>query len=346
MQVNDRLCISIQRFIEKTHITMNRRSILLLSLISCGLATNAAAQNPPNYPNKTVTLIVPYAAGGLTDVLARVLTPRLADKWGQSVLVENRAGGGTTIGTAVAAKAPGDGHTLLMTAFGFIGNQIMMPNLPYDPKALTPLFMVADSPSVLYVRASLPVNNLAELIAYGKANPGKLTFASSGNASSPHIAAEQFADMTGLQIVHVPYRGNGPAINDLLGGQVDALFDSPATMSHVATGKLKVLGHGYDQPNPRLPKVPAISQAGIPSLSQFMAGGWFGIFIPTSTPENIQQKIYADMKTVVENKDVREALMRTGVDVRSMTRAEFATYLQGELTRWGPVIRSRNIRPD
>lgn len=325
---------------------MKRRNLLLLSILSSGLIPKAFAQNQPIFPTKPVTLVVPYVAGGLTDVLARVLAPRLTEKWNQTVIVENRAGGGTTIGTAAVARAPGDGHTLLMTAFGFIGNQIMMPNLPYDPKALTPLFMVADSPSVLYVRANLPVNNLAELIAYGKANPGKLTFASSGNASSPHIAAEQFADMAGLQIVHVPYRGNGPAINDLLGGQVDALFDSPATMSHVATGKLKVLGHGYDQPNPRLPKVPAISQAGIPALSQFMAGGWFGIFIPTSTPENIQQKIFNDMKTVVDNKEVREALMRTGVDVRSMTRAEFATYLQGELTRWGPVIRSRNIRPD
>ena len=325
---------------------MKRRNLLLLSILSSGLIPKAFAQISTTFPTKPVTLVVPYVAGGLTDVLARVLAPRLTEKWNQTVIVENRAGGGTTIGTAAVARAPGDGHTLLMTAFGFIGNQIMMPNLPYDPKALTPLFMVADSPSVLYVRANLPVNNLAELIAYGKANPGKLTFASSGNASSPHIAAEQFADMAGLQIVHVPYRGNGPAINDLLGGQVDALFDSPATMSHVATGKLKVLGHGYDQPNPRLPKVPAISQAGIPALSQFMAGGWFGIFIPTSTPENIQQKIFNDMKTVVDNKEVREALMRTGVDVRSMTRAEFATYLQGELTRWGPVIRSRNIRPD
>ena len=325
---------------------MKRRNLLLLSIVSSGLIPIAYAQIQPIFPTKSVSLVVPYVAGGLTDVLARVLAPRLTEKWNQTVLVENRAGGGTTIGTAAVARAPGDGHTLLMTAFGFIGNQIMMPNLPYDPKALTPLFMVADSPSVLYVKANLPVNNLAEFIAYGKANPGKLTFASSGNASSPHIAAEQFADMAGLQIVHVPYRGNGPAINDLLGGQVDALFDSPATMSHVATGKLKVLGHGYDQPNPRLPKVPAISQAGIPALSQFMAGGWFGIFIPTSTPENIQQKIFNDMKTVLDNKEVREALMRTGVDVRSMTRAEFATYLQGELTRWGPVIRSRNIRPD
>lgn len=325
---------------------MKRRNLLLLSIVSSGLIPKAYAQIQPTFPSKSVSLVVPYVAGGLTDVLARVLAPRLTEKWNQTVIVENRAGGGTTIGTAAVARAPGDGHTLLMTAFGFIGNQIMMPNLPYDPKALTPLFMVADSPSVLYVRANLPVNNLAELIAYGKANPGKLTFASSGNASSPHIAAEQFADMAGLQIVHVPYRGNGPAINDLLGGQVDALFDSPATMSHVATGKLKVFGHGYDQPNPRLPKVPAISQAGIPALSQFMAGGWFGIFIPTSTPENIQQKIFNDMKAVMDNKEVREALLRTGVDVRSMTRAEFATYLQGELTRWGPVIRSRNIRPD
>mgnify|MGYP000148987956 CR=1 FL=1 len=325
---------------------MKRRNLLLLSIVSSGLIPIAYAQIQPTFPTKSVSLVVPYVAGGLTDVLARVLAPRLTEKWNQTVLVENRAGGGTTIGTAAVARAPGDGHTLLMTAFGFIGNQIMMPNLPYDPKALTPLFMVADSPSVLYVKANLPVNNLAEFIAYGKANPGKLTFASSGNASSPHIAAEQFADMAGLQIVHVPYRGNGPAINDLLGGQVDALFDSPATMSHVATGKLKVLGHGYDQPNPRLPKVPAISQAGIPALSQFMAGGWFGIFIPTSTPENIQQKIFNDMKTVVDIKEVREALMRTGVDVRSMTRTEFANYLQSELTRWGPLIRSRNIRLD
>lgn len=323
---------------------MNRFILLLLCLLSAGYS--AQAQTPAHFPSKTVTLVVPYVAGGLTDVLARVLAPRLAEKWGQSVVVDNRAGGGTTIGTAAVARAPADGHTLLMTAFGYIGNQIMVPNLPYDPKALAPLAMVADSPSVLYVRASLPVNTLAEFIAYGKAHPGKLTFASSGNASSPHIAAEQFADMAGLQIVHIPYRGNGPAINDLLGGQVDALFDSPATMAHVASGKLKVLGHGYDRPNARLPKVPAISQAGIPALGPFMAGGWFGIFIPSATPEAIQQRVYSDIRSVLDSREVREALGRTGVDARPMARAEFATFLQSELDRWGPVIRSRNIRPD
>ncbi len=325
---------------------MNKRTLLsALSVLSaaCLFSTAALAQA---FPTKPVTLVVPYTAGGLTDVLARIVAPKLAEKWGQNVVVENRAGGGTTIGTGYVARAPGDGHTLLMTAFGLIGNQIMVPNLPYDPKALSPLAMVSDSPSVLYVRASLPANNLAELIAYGKANPGKLTFASSGNASSPHIAAEQFADMAGIQIVHVPYKGNGPAINDLLGGQVDALFDSPATMAHVATGKLKVLGHGYSAPNPRMPGVPPVNKAGIPSLAKFEAGGWFGIFIPTATPEALQTRMYQDIRSVLEKPEVREAIGRTGTDPRLMTRAEMAAYLQSELERWTPVIRSRNIKPD
>jgi tripartite-type tricarboxylate transporter receptor subunit TctC len=322
---------------------MQRRQLLTALTLAAFAMVPAHAQT---FPSKPVTIVVPYVAGGLTDVVARVIAPRLAERWGQNVVVENRAGGGTTIGTAHVARAPADGHTLLMTAFGYIGNQIMLPSLPYDPKALAPLAMVSDSPSVLYVRASLPVNSLAELIAYGKANPGKLTFASSGNASSPHIAAEQFADMTGVQIVHVPYKGNGPAINDLLGGQVDALFDSPATMAHVTTGKLKVLGHGYSAPNARMPQVPPINKAGIAALAQFEAGGWFGLFIPSATPETLQQRIHQDIRAVLENRDVREAIARTGTDPRLMTRSEMAAYLQSEIERWRPVIRSRNIKPD
>ena len=321
-----------------------QRRLLLAGLAAATVFTSAAQAQ--TFPNRPVTLVVPYAAGGLTDVIARVIAPRLAERWGQSVVVENRAGGGTTIGTAHVARAAGDGHTLLLTAFGYIGNQIMLPTLPYDLKALAPLAMVSDSPSVLYVRASLPVNSLAELIAYGRANPGKLTFASSGNASSPHIAAEQFADMAGLQIVHIPYKGNGPAINDLLGGQVDALFDSPATMTHVVTGKLKVLGHGYSAPNPRMPQVPPINKAGIPALARFEAGGWFGLFIPSATPEALQQRIHQDIRAVMDIREVTEAISRTGTDPRPMSRAEMGAYLQSELERWGPVIRSRNIKPD
>lgn len=327
---------------------LNRRQFTLagLSIASSATLAPAWAQVAEGFPSRPVTVIVPYVAGGLTDIIGRLLAQRLADKWGKNVLIDNRPGGGTTIGTGMAARAPGDGHTLLLTAFGYIGNQLMLPNLPYDVKALTPLAMTSDSPSVLYVSSRLPVNSIAELVAYGKANPGKLTFASSGNGSSPHIAAEMFAGMAGIEIVHVPYRGNGPAINDLVGGQVDALFDSPATMAHVATGKLKVLGHGYTSPNPRLPGVVPISKAGVPALSQFEAGGWFGFFIPSSTPEALQQRIHNDIRSVLELRDTQEALAKTGVDPRVMSRPEFTAYLQREMDRWGPVIRSRNIRPD
>lgn len=327
---------------------LNRRDFTLagLSLASLGATAPAWSQAADTFPSRPVTIIIPYSAGGLTDIIGRTLSQRLADKWGKPVIVENRPGGGTTIGTGQAARAPGDGYTLLLTAFGYIGNQLMLPQLPYDAKALTPLAMTSDSPSVLYVSARLPVNSIAELVAYGKANPGKLTFASSGNGSSPHIASEMFAGMAGIEIIHVPYRGNGPAINDLVGGQVDALFDSPATMAHVATGKLKVLGHGYANPNPRLPGVPPISKADVPALAPFEAGGWFGFFMPSSTPEALQQRIHNDIRAVLELRETQEALSKTGVDPRVMTRPEFAAYLQREMDRWGPVIRSRNIRPD
>jgi len=330
-------------------MVMNRRQFALAGLLvaASAVAVPAWSQSAEAaFPAKPVTLVVPYAAGGLTDILGRIVAPRLADKWGKNVLVDNKPGGGTTIGTGLVARAPGDGHTLLLTAFGYIGNQLMLPQLPYDAKALVPLANMASSPSVLYVSAKLPVSNLAEFVAYGKAHPGKLTFASSGNASSPHIAAEQFAGMAGIQMVHVPYRGNGPAINDLLGGQVDALFDSPATMAHVASGKLKVLGHGYRGAHSRLPGVPAIAEAGLPSLAQFEAGGWFGFFIPSATPDALQQRIQNDIRAVLDEPATREAIAKTGVDPQPMNRSEFAAYLQRELERWGPVIRSRNIRPD
>jgi len=326
-------------------MVMKRRQFMLAA--AAGVAAPAWAQSADvAFPAKPVTVVVPYAAGGLTDILGRIVAPRLAEKWGKNVLVDNKPGGGTTIGTGLVARAPGDGHTLLLTAFGYIGNQLMLPQLPYDAKALVPLANMASSPSVLYVSAKLPVNNLAEFVAYGKAHPGKLTFASSGNASSPHIAAEQFAGMAGIQMVHVPYRGNGPAINDLLGGQVDALFDSPATMAHVASGKLKVLGHGYRGAHSRLPGVPAIAEAGLPALAQFEAGGWFGFFIPSATPDALQQRIQNDIRAVLDEPATREAIAKTGVDPQPMNRSEFATFLQRELERWGPVIRSRNIRPD
>ena len=306
----------------------------------------AGAQTAQSFPTKPVQIIVPYAAGGLTDILARAVALRLADKWKQPVVVDNRPGAGTVIGTAAAARAPGDGYTLLITAFGYTANQVLVPNLPYSPQALTPLAMLGDSYSYLYVNATVPANNVPELIAYAKANPGKLTFASSGNGSSPHIAAEMFAWRTGIDMIHVPYKGNGPAINDLVGGQVNALFDSAATMSFVNSGKLKLLGIGSPKPVARAPGVVPISKSGVPALADFTAGGWFGMFLPSSTPTDLQKKIYADVNAVLETKDVQDAIYKTGVEPLLMSQAEFAAYLKKDLDTWGPVIRERKIRLD
>ena len=318
----------------------------VISLFALLDTTLVYAQTSQAFPVKPVQIIVPYAAGGLTDILARVIALRLAEKWKQPIVVDNRPGGGTVIGTTAAARAPGDGHTLLITAFGFTANQVLVPNLPYNPQALTPLAMLGDSYSYLYVNSAVPVNNVVELITYAKANPGKLTFASSGNGSSPHIAAEMFAWRTGIDMIHIPYKGNGPAINDLVGGQVNALFDSAATMSFVNSGKLKLLGVGSQKPVARAPGVVPISKSGVPALADFTAGGWFGMFLPSSTPVELQKKIFADVNSVLETKDVHDAIYKTGVEPLLMSQAEFAAYLKKDLETWGPVIRERKIRLD
>lgn len=322
------------------------RDFLCSALVTLLSATSALAQPAQFLPTKPVQIILPYAAGGVTDIVARALALRLSDKWKQPVVVDNRPGGGTVIGTTAAARAAGDGHTFLITSFGFTANQILVPNLPYSPQALTPLAMMADSYSYLFVNAALPVNNVPELVAYAKANPGKLTIASSGNASSPHIAAELFAWRTGIDFIHVPYKGNGPAINDLVGGQVNALFDSAATISFVKTGKLKVLGVASLETISRSPEVPPIAKSGVPALSDFTAGSWFGMLIPSTTPLELQKRIYADVQSVLATKDMHDAIYNSGLQPVLMTQDEFAGYLKKALDTWGPVIRERKIRLD
>lgn len=315
---------------------------ILVALCCCGFSWAGA----DTFPQKPVTIVVPYAAGGLTDNLARLVAPALSARWGQPVVIDNRNGGGTSIGTAAVARAPGDGYTLLLTAFGYIGNPLLMKNLPYDPKALVPVTIMADAPSVLFVSPTLPVSTVPELVAYAKAHPKEVVFASSGNGSSPHIAAELLASLSGIEIVHAPYRGNGPALNDLLGGQVQAMFDSIASMSYVRAGKLKALGVASTAPIARAPELVPIARSGVPQLSNFVAGGWFGFFLPSKTPAALQQRIYADLRAVLEQPEVRNAIDRAGVEPRLMTQPEFASYLKAEHERWAPVIRERHIQLD
>ncbi|MEP6721290.1 MAG: tripartite tricarboxylate transporter substrate-binding protein, partial [Variovorax sp.] len=307
--------------------------------------TAPTAQNAP-FPGGPTTLIVPYAAGGLTDNLARALGQRLAERWGQPVVVDNRAGGGTVIGTAAAARAPADGRTLLVTSFGFTTNQFRVPNLPYKPSALEPLAMIAVAPAILFVHPSVPADDVPSLVKYIKTSGKPFSFASSGNGSSPHIGAELFASQIGVSIVHVPYRGNGPALNDLVGGQVQGMFDSKAALSFVKTGKLKALGISSLKPSSLAPDLKPIAQSGVPELANFETASWFGVLVPEATPKPIQSRLHADIRAVLDTPDMREAIDRAGVEPLRQTQAEFAAYLKSEANRWGPVIRDKNIKSD
>lgn len=316
--------------------------ILVAATLLLAASVGAVAQT---FPAKPVTLIVPYAAGGLTDALGRGLAKRLGDKWNQPVVVDNRPGGGTVIGTAVVARAPADGYTLLLTSFGFVTSQLMVANLPYKADALVPLIMVSDAPSVLFVHPSLPADDLRGLVKLMKG--GKpMSFASSGNGSSPHIAAEVFASMVGAEITHVPYRGNGPGLNDLVGGQVQAMFDSLATMSLVKAGQLKVIGVAAAKRSARAPEIPTLQEQGVESLAHFSSGSWFGIFMPAGAPRELQARLYADIRAVLDTPDMRDVIQRSGTEPVTMSQADFAAYLKAELSRLAPVIRSKNIRAD
>ncbi len=328
--------------------TILRRGVQALAATAAVamLPSLALAQTAASFPSGPVTMIVPYAAGGLTDNLARALGQRLSEKWGQPVVVDNKAGGGTVIGTAAAARAPADGRTLLVTSFGFTTNPFMVANLPYKESAFTPLALIANAPAILFVNASVPANNIPELIQYIKTSGKPFTFASSGNGSSPHIGAELFASQVGVDIIHVPYKGNGPAINDLVGGQVNALFDSKATMSFVKAGKLKALGVTSLTPSSIAPELKPLAQQGVPALANFATGSWFGVLVPEGVPRDIQAKLYADIRAVLETQSMKEAIDRSGVEPVLMTQAEFAAYLKAEGEKWGPVIKAKNIKAD
>ena len=308
--------------------------VALLALITAG----AYAQS---YPAKTVSIIVPYPPGGITDSVGRLIAVRLNEMWKQPVVVENRAGGGTLIGTAAVAKAPADGYTLLLTSFGYTTNHILVPNLPYDPASLAPVTLIGTAPNVLYVHPSLPVTTPRDLVKFSKAKPRQLLIASSGNASSPHIAAELFASVTGVEITHIPYKGTSPALLDLLGGRVHGIFDTMQSMQYAETGKLRVIAVASKQRLTQAPKVPTFEESGVPDV---ISASWFGFFVPAQTPVPIQRKIYDDIRQVLGLKDMREKIIQTGLEPAAMTREEFAAFLDSEFKKWGNVIRTRNIK--
>jgi tripartite-type tricarboxylate transporter receptor subunit TctC len=313
-----------------------RRSLLAATLLAASCAVVAQP-----YPSRPVAIIVPYSAGGETDVIARIMAARLTEDWKRTVLVDNRAGGGTVIGTAEAANAKPDGHTLLLASFGFVTNRILIANLPYDSASLTPLTLVATAPNLLYVHPSLPTANLKAFIALAKSRPGQMLFASPGYASSPHISAELLASMAGYTFTHVPYKGTAPVLSDLLGGQVHALMGVMSLMPNVRSGKLRALAVASERRMSQAPDVPTMVEAGGPN---FTSASWFGFFVQTKTPPEIAQKIYTDLRTVALTPEFRKKIFDMGLDPTALSKEEFAAFLKAESDKWGAIIRARNIK--
>jgi tripartite-type tricarboxylate transporter receptor subunit TctC len=322
---------------------MKRISSLLAGLLGALLFGNVLAQQ---FPSKPVRIVVSYPPGGPVDVLARPLAEGLQKLWGQPVIVENKPGANAIIGTSYVAKAPADGHTLLLANDPSLSsNQYLFSNLPYDPvKDLVPVVTIATTTLILLTPASLPANTLPELLALAKKEPGKLTYGSIGPGSVTHLDAEAFATAAGIKLTHVPYKGTGEVVPALLSGQIDmALSAIGPSLPHIRSGKMKALAIAQPQRNALVPEVPTFAEAGIP----FEAKSWFAIAAPTGTPRPIIDRIAADVRRVVEQPEYRERYITAqGLDAFMLGPDEFAAYLEKDRAKYAQRVKNANVRLD
>jgi len=306
-------------------------------------AAAAFAQGPAGWPTHPVTMVVPFPPGGGTDTGARILAEQLSRKWNQPVVIDNRGGAAGQIGADWVAKAKPDGYTILM---GNIGTQAINPSLypkmNYDPdKAFAPIGLVAELPLAMMVNPTVPARTVKDFIALAKAQPGQLTYSSSGAGGGPHLAAEMFKDATGSFILHVPYRGGGPAIADLLAGHVQLSFMTVLEASgHIKAGKLRALAVTSDKRVPALPDVPTLGEAAVPGFNSI---SWIGLLAPAGTPREIVEKISADVREVVAREDVKEKLVQLGAVPNATTPAQFSRLIDNDRKRYAQIIRERKI---
>ena len=320
----------------------NVRQFFRLALLSCLLGGAATAALAQSYPNKPIKLIVPFAPGGFTDVVARILGQKLSISLGQPFVIENKAGAGSTIGTDFVAKANPDGYTLVMISTTHVISPAIYPTLPYDPiKSFTPVGKLVDSAYVLLVNPKLPANNVAEFIALAKASPEKIHYASSGNGSSQHLMGGMFASMTGVKLKHVPYKGSGGAANDLVAGVVESSFAGvPNAMAQVPAGRLKALAVTTSKRIPQLPDVPTMQEAGVPGYS---ASVWLALLAPAGTPKDIVAKLNAEIAKVMNSPDTKKEMFAAGVDTDLSTPEALNVLMVQELERWGKVVKEAGI---
>ena len=313
---------------------------LLLAVLFA--STSALAQN---FPTKPVRVVVPFPPGGGTDIVARTVTPKMAEILGQPFVIENRAGAGGNIGTEVVAKSPADGYTLLVASASSAINTTLIPNLSWDlSRDFAPVVLMVTNSHLLAAHPSVPANNVQELIALARAKPGQVTFASYGPGSSAHLTGELFKLMAKVDLLHIPYKGAAPAVNDLLGGQVNIVFaDVAAMLSHIKSGKLKALGIGSLKRFEGLPDVPTIAESGVPG---FEAGGFLGLIAPAGTPPAVINSLNAAAQKSLAMPDVRERLLGLASPPVGGTPGEFASYMKREVDKWARVIRAANIKPE
>ena len=308
---------------------------LAVATAAFALATLAGAQT---FPSKPIRLISPYAAGGANDIVCRVIAEKLSEVMGQTVLVDNKPGAGSMVGSNILVKAPADGYTIMMADIAHGANPALRKSMPYDTlKDFTPVVLVAELPTVLLVNPSVPANSIAELVAYAKRNPGKLNYSSSGFGSTNHLAAEVFKDELGLDIVHVPYQGGGEAMNALLGGQVQMLFITlPASLPHIKAGKVRALALTGAKRMDSLPDVPTVAETVLPG---FDINLWIGVVAPAGTPPAVVDRINADFNKVLAMPSVKERITALGANIAGGTPAQFDAFIRRELQRWAKTIK-------
>jgi tripartite-type tricarboxylate transporter receptor subunit TctC len=313
-----------------------------VALLGCILGGTASAALAQAYPNKPIKLIVPFAPGGFTDVVARILGQKLSVSLGQPFVIENKAGAGSTIGTDFVAKAAPDGYTLVMVSTTHVISPAIYPKLPYDPiKSFTPVGKLVDSAYVLLVNPKVPANNVAEFIALAKASPDKIHYASSGNGSSQHLMGGMFAAMTGVKMKHVPYKGSSGAANDLVAGVVESSFAGvPNAMAQVPAGRLKALAVTTSKRIPQLPDVPTMQEAGV---SGYNASVWLGLLAPAGTPKDVVMKLNTEIAKVLSSADTKKELYAAGVEADISSPEALNTLMVQELDRWGKVIKDAGI---
>jgi len=318
---------------------------MIRKIITLALTLAAGAAAAQTYPTKAVRLVVPFLAGGSTDIVGRTVAQKLSEMWGQQAFVDNRPGGGTTIGTEMVAKAAPDGYTLLVTPAPFTINPSLLTKLPYD--ALTdfaPITLINTTPLVMVVNPGVPAKNVKELIALAKAKPSKLNFGSSGTGGSNHLAGELFDAMAGVKMVHIPYKGNAGALTDIVGGHLDVVYNGiTSAVALIRGGKLRALAVTSLQRSAALPDVPTLNESG---LKGFEAVAWNGLSAPAKTPRDVIMKINADVIKIVNSPELKERLKADGSDPVGNSPEQYAAFLRNEIAKWAKVIKFAGVKPE